>query len=181
LLNVSQYAGQQVELFLGIVGGTSTNAALTVSNFQFYVTLPPSLQIQLAGTNVLLTWPLSGAGYVLQITDKLTPTNSWTTVTNVPAIVNFQYTVTNQIFGGSWFYRLATVSMVAPALQAQVFGSSFVLSWPVSAQNFSLQTTTNLVDPNSWTAVADTPAIVNLQCLVTNQISGAARFYRLRK
>jgi hypothetical protein len=179
LIAISQYAGQQVELFLGIVGGTSTNAALTVSDFQFYVTLPPSLQIQLSGTNVVLTWPLSGAGYVLQSANKLTPSISWTTVTNVPVIVNFQYTVTNQISSGSLFYRLATIT--APTLQVQVSGSSFVLSWPASAQNFSLQTTTNLADPNSWMTVTNTPAIVNLQCLVTNQISGAARFYRLQK
>jgi pimeloyl-ACP methyl ester carboxylesterase len=107
LIGVSQYAGQQVELFLGIVGGTSTNAALTVSNFQFYVTLPPSLQIQLSGTNVVLTWPLSGAGYVLQSANSLAPPVSWTTVTNVPVIVNFQYTVTNQISGAVRFYRLS--------------------------------------------------------------------------
>jgi hypothetical protein len=107
LINVSQYAGQQVELFLGIVGGTSTNAALMVSNFQFYVTLPPSLQIQLAGTNVVVTWPLSGAGYVLQSANKLAPPVSWTTVTNVPVIVNFQYTVTNQVSGAVRFYRLS--------------------------------------------------------------------------
>jgi pimeloyl-ACP methyl ester carboxylesterase len=36
LIDISQYAGQtNVELFLGVVGGTSTNAELTVSNFQF--------------------------------------------------------------------------------------------------------------------------------------------------
>jgi hypothetical protein len=107
MISVSQYAGRQVTLFMGIVGGTSTNAALTASDFQFYVALPPSLQIQLAGTNVVLAWPLSGAGYVLQSTDKLTPTTSWTTVTNVPVIVNFQYTVTNQISGAARFYRLS--------------------------------------------------------------------------
>jgi probable HAF family extracellular repeat protein len=179
MFDVSQYAGQQAELFFGIIGGTSTNAVLTVSDIAFYVTLPPTLQIQLSGTNVVVTWPLSAAGFVLETTDKLTTTDSWTTVTNVPAIVNFQYTVTNQISGSSRFYRLAMNS--APALQAQVSGSSFVLSWPASAQNFSLQTTTNLVDPNSWMTVTDTPAVVNLQCLVTNQISGAARFYRLKK
>jgi hypothetical protein len=105
LIDISQYAGQQVELFLGIVGGTSTDAALTVSNFQFYVTLPPSLQIQVSGTNVVLTWPLSGAGYVLQVAHNLTPPISWTTVTNVPVIVNFQYTVTNQVSGDTRFYR----------------------------------------------------------------------------
>ena len=179
LIDVSQYAGQQVILYMGIVGGTSTNAALTVNDFQFYVTLLPWLQIQLSGTNVVLSWPLSAAGYVLQTTDKLTMTNTWTTVTNVPEIVNFEYMITNQISGDSRFYRLALNS--APTLQAQVSGSSFVLSWPASAQNFSLQTTTNLTDPNSWMTVTDTPAIMNLQCLITNQISGAARFYRLKK
>ena len=179
LLNVSQYAGQQVELFLGIVGGTSTNAALTVSNFQFYVTLPPSLQIQLAGTNVVLTWPLSGAGYVLQSANKLTPPISWTTVTNVPVIVNFQYTVTNQISGGSRFYRLATIT--APALQAQVSGKNFILSWPTNATGYVLQTTTNLAAANSWATVTNMPATVNQQNVVANQISGAARFYRLKQ
>jgi len=179
LIGVSQYAGQQVELFLGIVGGTSTNAALTVSNFQFYVTLPPSLQIQLSGTNVVLTWPLSGAGYVLQSANKLAPPVSWTTVTNVPVIVNFQYTVTNQISSGSRFYRLAIIT--APALQAQVLGNNFILSWPASASGYVLETTTNLTATNSWTAVANMPALLNQQSVVTNQISGAARFYRLKQ
>lgn len=177
LIDISQYAGQQVELFLGIVGGTSTNAALTVSNFQFYVTLPPSLQIQLSGTNVVLTWPLSGAGYVLQSANNLTPLISWTTVTNVPVIVNFQYIVTNQISSGSRFYRLAIIA--APALQAQVSGNNFILSWPASATGYLLETTTNLMATNSWTAVTNTPATVNQQFVVTTQISGAVRFYRL--
>ncbi len=179
MIDVSQYAGQQVTLFMGIVGGTSTNAALTVSNFQFYVALPPSLQIQMAGTNVVLTWPLWAANYSLETTSTLGMINSWIVVTNAPSIVNFQCTVTNQISGGSRFYRLAII--VPPTLQAQVSGSSFVLSWPVSAQTYSLQTTTNLADANSWMSVTNTPAIVNLQCLVTNQISSGSRFYRLKK
>ena len=179
MIDVSQYAGQQAELFFGIVGGTSTNAALTVSDIAFYVILPPSLQIQLTGTNVVLTWPLSAAGYVLQSASKLVPPVSWTTVTNVPVIVNFQYTVTNQIASGSRFYRLAIVA--APALQAQVSGKNFILSWPASASGYVLETTTNLTATNSWTAVTNTPATVNQQSVVTNQISGAARFYRLKQ
>jgi hypothetical protein len=180
MIDVSQYAGRQVTLFMGIFGGTSTNAALTASGFQFYVALPPSLQIQLAGTNVVLTWPFSAAGYVLQSANKLAPPTVWTTVTNVPGVVNFQYTVTNQISGGSRFYRLAEISTVAPALQAQISGSSFVLSWPASTQNFSLQTTTNLTDANSWTTVTNVPALLNQQNVVTNGVSGRMRFYRLK-
>jgi len=179
MLDVSQFAGQQAELFFGIVGGTSTNASVTVSDISFYIALPPLLQIQMAGTNVVLTWPLSAAGYVLQSANQLTPPIAWITVTNVPEIVNFQYTVTNQISGGSRFYRLAMNS--APTLQAQISGSSFVLSWPASAADYVLETSTNLTAAISWTTVTDTPAIVNLQCLVTNQISGSARFYRLKK
>ena len=180
MIDVSLYAGRQVTLFMGIFGGTSTNAALTASDFQFYVALPPSLQIQLAGTNVVLTWPLSATGYVLQSANKLAPPIAWTTVTNVPVVVNFQYTVTNQMSGGSRFYRLAEISTAAPALQAQITGSSFVLSWPASAQNVTLQTTTNLTDANSWTTVMNVPALLNQKNVITNEISGRMRFYRLK-
>jgi hypothetical protein len=180
MIDVSQYAGQQAELFFGIIGGTSTNASVTISDIAFYVSLPPSLQIQLAGTNVVVSWPFWAAGFVLESANKLAPPISWATVTNVPVIVNFQYTVTNQVSGGSRFYRLAQISTVAPALQAKISGSSFVLSWPASAQSFGLQTTTNLTDANSWTTVTNVPAVLNQQNVVTNGMSDRMRFYRLK-
>jgi len=78
-------------------------------------------------------------------------------------------------------YSVALVSSAPPTLQAQVSGNDFILSWPSWTQNFSLQATTNLADPNSWTALTDTPAIVNAQYVLTNQISGPSRFYRLKQ
>jgi alpha-tubulin suppressor-like RCC1 family protein/pimeloyl-ACP methyl ester carboxylesterase len=177
MIDVSQYAGQQVQLFLGIVGGTSTNATATVGNILFYSAAPPTLQIQLAGTNVVLSWPLWAASYSLEITATLGRTNSWTVVTNAAWVVNSQCTVTNQISGKSSYYRLAIIA--APALQAQVSGKNFILSWPASASGYVLETTTNLAATNSWVAVTNTPALLNQQSVVTNQISGAARFYRL--
>jgi len=116
----------------------------------------------------------------LQSANQFTPPTAWTTVTNEPVVVNFQYTVTNQISGGKRFYRLAKTSMVAPALHAQISGSSFVLSWPASEQNVSLQTTTNLTDANSWTTVTNVPALLNQQNVVTNGMSDRMRFYRLK-
>jgi hypothetical protein len=178
MIGVSQYAGQQVELFLGIVGGTSTNVTATVGNIMFYSAAPPTLQIQLAGTNVVLSWPLWAANYSLETNDKLRMINSWAVVTNMPSIVNSQCTVTNQISSGSVFYRLAIIT--PPVLQVQIFGSSFVLSWPASGQNSSLQTTTNLTEANSWTTVTNVPAVLNQQNVVTNGISGRMRFYRLK-
>jgi pimeloyl-ACP methyl ester carboxylesterase len=178
MIGVSQYAGQEVQLFLGIVGGTSTNVTATVGNIMFYSAAPPTLQIQLAGTNIVLSWPLWAANYSLETKDKLGTANSWAVVTSVPSIVNSECTVTNQISRGSAFYRLAIIP--PPVLHAQISGSSFVLSWPASGQNSSLQTTTNLTDANSWTTVTNVPAVLNQQNVVTNAMSGRMRFYRLK-
>ena len=106
LINVSQYAGTNVVLFLGIVGGTSTNAQLTVSDIQFYSVALPSLQAQVLNNKLIASWPLAAAGFTLQTSTNLTATNSWTTITNVPAIVNLQNAVTNPVSGGMRFYRL---------------------------------------------------------------------------
>ena len=103
---------------------------------------------------------------------------SWTTVTNEPVVVKFQYTVTNQISNGSVFYRLALIT--PPALQAQVSGSNFILSWPASATGYALETSTNLADANSWTPVTNVPAVLKQQNVVTNGMSGQMHFYRLK-
>jgi hypothetical protein len=105
-IDVSEYAGTNVELFLGIVGGTSTNASISASGFRFYSILPPSLQAQTSGNNFVLSWPLSAANFNLQTTTNIADTNSWTTLTNIPAIVNLQNTITNPIVGSQGFYRL---------------------------------------------------------------------------
>ena len=103
LIDVSSYAGQNVELFLGIVGGNSTNTVLTVSGIRLYSIAAPLLQAQTAGNNCVLSWPLSAAGYTLETSTNLI---SWTAVTNVPAIVNLQNTSTNPASVGAQFYRL---------------------------------------------------------------------------
>ena len=105
-IDVSTFAGQTNEFFIGIVGGTSTNAQLTLQDMNFYSLAPPLLQAQLFGSSFVVIWPLSTRVYALETTDNLATANSWTTVTNIPAIVNFQNTVTNEISGTSRFYRL---------------------------------------------------------------------------
>jgi hypothetical protein len=77
-----------------------------VCDFNLYVTLPPTLEVQLAGTDFIVSWPLSANSYTLETTTNLSPPNSWTIVTNVPSIVDFQYMVTNQISNAARFYRL---------------------------------------------------------------------------
>jgi formylglycine-generating enzyme required for sulfatase activity len=65
------------------------------------------------------------------------------------------------------------------ALGIATTNNQVVLSWPTSAPNFILQSTTNLVSPAVWNSVLPLPAIVNGQNTVTNLISGAQMFYRL--
>jgi pimeloyl-ACP methyl ester carboxylesterase len=105
-IDVSAFAGQTNEFFIGIVGGTSTNAQLTVENFAFSVSSPPSLQAQTSVGGLMLSWPLSAANFSLQTTTNLADPNSWVTLTNVSAIVNLQNTITNSIIGSQGFYRL---------------------------------------------------------------------------
>jgi hypothetical protein len=106
LVDVTLYAGQTNEFFVGIVGGTSTNALLTLQNVVFYTAAPPSLQAEASGNDLKVSWPLTAVNFNLEATSKLAATNSWTGVTNVPAVVDLQNTVTNPISSGARFYRL---------------------------------------------------------------------------
>ena len=105
-IDVSAYAGQTNEFFIGIVGGTSTNAQLTVEHLAFSISSSPMLQAQVSGNGAVLSWPLSTANYVLETSTNLMATNSWTTITKIPAIVNFKNTITNAISEPNRFYRL---------------------------------------------------------------------------
>jgi hypothetical protein len=105
-IDVSAFAGQTNEFFIGIVGGTSTNAQLTVENLVFSIAALPSLQAQASGSNLMLLWPMSAQNFSLQTTTNLADPNSWVTLTNIPAIVNLQNMITNSITAKQGFYRL---------------------------------------------------------------------------
>jgi pimeloyl-ACP methyl ester carboxylesterase len=106
LFDVTAYAGQTNEFFVGIVGGTSSNALLTVGNVVFYTALPPSLYAEVSGSKLIVWWPLTAHNFALESTTNLSFADSWMLVTNVPNIVNLQNTITNDASTGSRFYRL---------------------------------------------------------------------------
>lgn len=105
-IDVSPWAGQTVELFFGLMGGTSTNASLTVSGIRFYGLAPPALEISSEPNQCIVRWPWSATGFVLESTEALRGTNAWREVTNTPVVVDFLNTVTNDLSGESRFYRL---------------------------------------------------------------------------
>ena len=56
-----------------------------------------------------------------------------------------------------------------------------ILSWPANATGFTLQSTQDLTVPAGWLDVTNPPTALGGQFTVTNPISGAAQFFRLRK
>jgi pimeloyl-ACP methyl ester carboxylesterase len=105
-IDVTSYAGQTNEFFVGIIGETSTNALLTVQNVAFYTAAPPSLQAELSGSDFKISWPLTAQNFNLESTTNLESVNSWAVVANAPSIVDLLNTITNDASTGSRFYRL---------------------------------------------------------------------------
>jgi hypothetical protein len=105
LLDVSQWSGQQIDLFFGLMGETSSNATLDVENIRFYSLQAPQLGIATTGSVTSLTWPFSAGGAVIETTTTLL-TPKWETVSDAPTLKLDHYIMT-----GSWpdavrFFRL---------------------------------------------------------------------------
>jgi hypothetical protein len=82
----------------------------------------------------------------------------------------------------SYYYQFTTDSipgLLQPAILPGQVVLAWPLSWPFARQDFLLQTTTNLLDPNSWMTVATPPVLVNLQNTITNPMVGNQGYYRL--
>ena len=105
LLDVSQWSGQQVELFFGLMGGTSSNATLSVDNIRFYSLQPPQLSIDFDGNNTTLSWPSNVGGGMVESATSLLSTN-WDPITNAPVLSPTSYMVTNIWSDPIRFFRL---------------------------------------------------------------------------
>ena len=87
------------------MGGTSTNATLTIENIRFYSLHQPRLEIGRSGGAVLLAWPGTAGGYVVESTPTLaSPT--WGTATNAPVLLADRYILTNIWSDQTRFFRL---------------------------------------------------------------------------
>jgi uncharacterized repeat protein (TIGR03803 family) len=97
-----------------ILYGTTYGGGSSGHGTVFSISFRPQLTITAAGTNVILSWPLSFAGfsyagYYLQETANLASQGGWISVvdTNLPVIINGQIRVTRPMLGPQWSYRLA--------------------------------------------------------------------------
>ena len=107
MIDVSAYAGQSIELFFGLAGGTSTNCEVAIDGLRFITVPPPKIALAPAGANVAIKWPAAASGWVLESTDALAPAN-WQTVSTASGVVveSGVATLEELMSGPRKFYRL---------------------------------------------------------------------------
>jgi len=67
-----------------------------------------------------------------------------------------------------------------PLVTAETVGPSIVVSWPATATGFALESSKSLAGP-TWTALTNSPTISGMRQYVTNSMTDASRFYRLKR
>ena len=105
--DVSAYAGQSVELFFGLTGGTSTNCTVAIDGVRFLTIPQPKVGVAVSGSNVAVKWPAAATGRVLETTDSLAPAHWQSVPTNIPVMLDRGVaTVQLPKVGTQKFYRL---------------------------------------------------------------------------
>lgn len=77
-------------------------------------------------------------------------------------------------------FEISSMTIAGLSLNIQKAGTNVILSWPGIFTNFTLVSSTDIGPTASWNPVQPDPVIVDGQNVVTNPISGAQQFYRLR-
>ncbi len=119
-MNLHSFTGDGTHPYPGLtlsgntLYGTAYRGGSSGSGTIFSLSFRPQLSITPSGTNVVLSWPISYAGfnyggYYLQETEDLGSAGGWIHFadTNLPVIVNGQIEVTRPMLGPQISYRLA--------------------------------------------------------------------------
>ena len=69
-----------MEIYFGLVGGTSSGCTLAIDGIRFVTVPVPKLSATAVGDQICLNWPVAAAGWVLQRNPGLAP-ESWEDVT----------------------------------------------------------------------------------------------------
>jgi hypothetical protein len=97
--------GLTVDLWLFSTNPTLMDQYTQADLDQLLISPRPTLAVSHTGKTVLLNWPTSAAGFILESTASLAPQN-WVPVTTVPVVAGNQNSVTVDAASGSRFYRL---------------------------------------------------------------------------
>ena len=78
-------------------------------------------------------------------------------------------------------HAIRTTRVVPPLLQFSVVGNQLVLTWPAPSTGFVLETAGTLSAGALWTPLTNGITMEGNNLVLTNNLSGAAAFYRLHK
>lgn len=104
-IDVTDVAGTEVELFFGVVGGTSKDIQVTVADLAFRSSLIPRLEFGWGDEGLTLSWPASDFRWQLETTSVLEQ-GLWEPVDEVPGLSGGRYTVQVRHEAPERFYRL---------------------------------------------------------------------------
>lgn len=104
-LDVTDWQNQQVELFFGLMGGSSSGATLRVDNIRFYSMQLPALNISQDDGATALFWPSTFGGVMVEGAPSIVSTN-WELITNAPVLLPESYSVSNVWSDPVRFFRL---------------------------------------------------------------------------
>jgi catechol 2,3-dioxygenase-like lactoylglutathione lyase family enzyme len=97
----------------GRVSAPANFGGITLENSGIFIARidainPPTLSMSMTqtGTGSVLSWPTNATGFIVQSTSSLTPPIIWADNTNLPVILNGQYTLTNTLSPAAQFFRL---------------------------------------------------------------------------
>jgi uncharacterized repeat protein (TIGR03803 family) len=90
-------------------------------------------------------------------------------------------TFTGAAAGSGALFALSLGPTSPPQLSINHYGQNVVLTWPTDSLGFSLQSSTNLSSSLLWSNTPSSPVIINGQNTVTNPISDAQTFFRLKR
>ncbi len=180
---------------LGTIFKLTTNGVLTtlVSFNGTNGSNPRATLIQASGGNLYgtaSTGGANGAGTVFQVTTNgvLTTlvsfnfTNGSTPLAGVIQASDGNLYGTTGLGGTNDYGTVFRILLsTPPTLNVSVVTNQIRLSWATNAVGFTLQSTTNLNPIVTWIDSTNVPAVSGAQFVVTNNISGSARFYRLKK
>jgi uncharacterized repeat protein (TIGR01451 family) len=77
--------------------------------------------------------------------------------------------------------ELQTSVITTPTISFERAGNRLLLSWPRATGNFVLEAADDLFPPKSWSAAKTPVEITEERITTTVKLSGAARFYRLKR
>jgi hypothetical protein len=93
---------------------------------------------------------------------------------------NAAFDSTTLASSGNWDVFVAMIDGSGPTLNIKLSGAQALLQWPTNRPGYILESEPALTNPPAWSTVTNPVGIVADQNTVTNSLSGAAKFYRLR-